>query len=443
MSEKEKRVYLLEQENVKKALLKLGIPTMIGLLVSALYNIVDAFFVGQLGTMQIAAVSVVYPVTMIGTGIGLLFGSGAGSYVSRLLGKKEFDNVSAVSSTTVISGIVTISTFVGAMLLFFEPLMKVLGVTEGIMPYAKEYGLIYIAGLIFNVFNVMVNNMLVAEGASSFSMTAMMIGGCTNIVMDPVLIFGCGMGIKGAALATLFSRMVSTGLYLSYLLRGKSYMKVSFKRFQPTASLYSEIFKIGVPICIIQLLTGVTVSLTNVMAKPYGETAIAAMGIVNRFMSIEVSALYGFLKGYSPLVGYNYGAGNLDRVKDSTNIALRLSTIVNILFGIICIVFSREIIHLFNRESVKVLEIGKMALTVDAVSFMTLGLQIVIGNYFLAIGKAKQGGILSICRQGVFFIPFLLVFTYVWGLTGLIMAQLGADLSASFLTLIMWKKEKA
>lgn len=443
MNEKQKRRYLLETENVKTALLRLGIPTMIGMLVSALYNIVDTFFVGKLGTSQTAAVSIVYPVTMIGLGIGLLFGSGAGSYISRLLGRKEYDKASACSSTAIFSGILTILATTGGMLLFLEPMMRLFGATDASIPYALAYGEFYILGLVFNVFNIMVNNMLVTEGASSFSMAAMLIGGGANLVLDPILIFGCGMGVQGAAVATLVSQTISTVFYLVYLTKGKSYLKLSLRYFKPSRPLFGEIFKIGLPVCIFQFLTGGAIMLTNIAASPFGESAIAAMGIVNRLMSLESNALYGFLKGYSPLAGYNYGSGNLVRVRDATNTALRWSTVSNIVFGIVCILFSSQLIHLFNQESAQVLRIGRLALTVDAVSYMTLGVQIVIGNYFLSIGKAKQGGLLSICRQGLFFIPFLFLLTPLMGITGLVLTQLATDICATAVSLVMWKKEKA
>ncbi len=442
MNESQTRMDLLGKENVKKALLKLGIPTMIGMLVSALYNIVDAFFVGRLGTIQTAAVSVVYPLTMVGMGIGLLYGNGAGSYISRLLGKKEYEKVGTLSSTAVFSGMLTIAVIVAGLLYCFEPLMNRLGASDSTMSYVRAYGSIYLFGLIFNVFNMMMNNLLVAEGNSSFSMMAMLVGGCTNLLLDPLLIFACQMGVAGAAAATLLSRLVSAVLYVIYLFRGNSFIKISFRQFKPSRAMYGEIFKIGLPVCLFQLLTGTAVGLTNVAARPFGEAALAAMGIVNRIMSIETNILYGFLKGYSPFVGYNYGAGNKERVDNATKTVLWWSTLMNVLFGAGCIIFSRQLIYLFNQESIQVMEIGSLALTVDAVSFMTLGVQIVIGNYFLAIGKAIQGGILSFCRQGFLFIPFLIIFTHTWGLMGMIWAQLAADIWATLIAIILWKKEE-
>ena len=442
MKESNSRIYLLEKEDIKISLLKLGIPTMVGMLVSAFYNIVDAFFVGRLGTLPTVAVSVIYPLTMVGTGIGLLFGNGASSNISRSLGKKDYENVKIYSSTAIISGAVTMICLVGLMLLFFVPLISILGATENSFGYTREYGIVFIVGLIFNVFNMMMNNLIVSEGGSSYGMIAMLVGGCFNLVLDPILIFGCKLGVSGAAIATLISRLVSTGMYIFYLAKGNTYLKVSLKYFRPAPSIYKEIFKIGLPICLFQFLSGGAVSLTNITAKAFGEAAIAAMGIVNRILSLETQALYGFLKGYSPLVGYNYGAKNMERVKEATKTAILWSTTANIVFGIVCFLFANNLIFLFNQESNQVLVIGSMALRVNGISFMTLGIQIVIGNYFLAIGKAKQGGMLSVFRQGLFFIPLLILLSSLFGLNGLIFAQLVADIGATILTLIIWKNEQ-
>ncbi|MCQ5130878.1 MATE family efflux transporter [Butyricicoccus faecihominis] len=434
---------LLENAPVKHALLRLGIPAMTGMLISTVYNLVDAFFIGKLGTLQTAAVTVVYPLTMVAMGVGLLFGNGAGSNISRLLGKKDAEQVGAFSSTAILSGVAVMAVLAAGMLLFLKPLMYALGASRSSYGFARDYGILYIIGLIFNVFNMIMNNLIAAEGVSSFGMFAMLAGGCANLVLDPIFIFACGWGVGGAAAATLLSRLVSSAFYIGYLLRGKSCLRVSVRRFRPNGKLYATIFRIGLPVCLFQFLAGAAVTLTNNAAKPFGEAAVAAMGIVNRIMSIETNALYGFLKGYSPLVGYSYGAGDLARVREATRTAARWSTAANILFGVICIVLAGPLIHLFNQSSAQVLSIGSAALRVDAVSFMLLGVQIVIGNYFLATGKARQGGMLSVFRQGLFFIPFLLVLSRLWGIPGMIGAQLAADVCATLLTLALWKKERA
>lgn len=441
MNHSQKRMELLGKADINTALLKLGIPTLAGTMISALYNVVDAFWIGNLGTLQTAAVSIVYPLTMLGMAFGMLFGSGANSNIARFLGKKEYGKVKEYSSTAVFTGLGTITVLVAVMLLFLEPLLNLLGATEGNLIYAKEYGGIFIIGLIFNVFNMSMNNIIVAEGNPSMSMIAMLAGGVTNLVLDPLLIFGCDMGVRGAAVATLISRLVSAVIYISYLKKGASYVSVALRYFKPSIGLYRDVFKIGFPFCFFQLLSGFAVGLTNIAAKPFGDAAIATMGIVNRIMSLETQGLYGFFKGYSPLVGFNYGAGNMERVKKATKTAIRWSTIANIIFGAICVGFANSLIYLFNQESAEVLKLGSLALKVNGISCLALGFQIVINNYFLAVGKAKQGALLSVCRQGLFFIPILLIFSNIWGVNGVIFSQLAADVCSTILTIILWKNE--
>jgi Na+-driven multidrug efflux pump len=244
------------------------------------------------------------------------------------------------------------------------------------------------------------------------------------------------MGITGAAFATFLARLLSAGLYVFYLYSGKTYIKMHLNAFRPTKELYGEVFKVGIPLLVFQILSSFTMGITNIAAKSYGTEVIAAMGIVNRIVSLESMALFGFLKGYQPLVGYNFGAKNMKRVKDATTLALKWSTAACIIFGFICILFSKEVVLLFNTESARVLMVGQKALILTALSYMTLGVQIVYGTYFLAIGKAKEGGILTICRQGVFFIPAILILPRLFGLNGLVCAQLFADVCSLTLTII-------
>lgn len=207
-----KRIYLLEKANISTALLKLGTPTLVGTLVSAFYNVVDTFWVGRLGTAETAGVSIVYPLTMLGMAFGMLFGSGANSSIARLLEKKDYEQAKVYSSTAVYTGLITIIILVAAMLIWIDPLLALLGATPGNQTYAKDYGTIFIIGLVFNVFNMSMNNILVAEGNSLTAMTAMLSGGVANLVLDPLLIFNCRMGVAGAAVATFVSRLISSSL---------------------------------------------------------------------------------------------------------------------------------------------------------------------------------------------------------------------------------------
>ena len=442
MNQAKQRLAILSEEKISKALLKLGIPTMVGMLVSALYNVVDAFWVGMLGIVPLAAVTVIYPLTMVGMGIGMLFGTGANSNIARLLGSREYAQVRIYSATTIFSSVATIVIIVALMLFNLDDVLRFLGASTESMDYARGYGSIFIAGLVVNVYDMTMNNILVAEGNAARSMRAMLMAGLANIVLDPLFIFIFQGGVEGAAYATLVARLLAAGMYTAYILRGDSYLSISLSDFKMSVSLYKNIFKIGIPFLFFQLLNGASVALTNVAAYPFGTAAIAAMGIVNRIMSMASNTLIGFIKGYGPLVGYNHGAGKEERVELATRTAIRWSTMALVIFGGLCIVFSQSIIALFTQDKGAVLEIGSMALVIVAISIMPMGIQAVINNYFLAMGKAREGFILSVFFQGAFYIPLLFLMRSIWGLNGIIWAPLPAEILGTVMAVYLWRIDR-
>lgn len=440
MNEKNNRIYILREEKVGKAILKLGIPTMIGMMVSALYNLVDAFFVSKLGTAQMGAVSVVYPIGVIILGIGLLFGSGAASYLSRLLGDKDYERASQCATTALLTSVGMGTILILLMLLFLEPLLRMLGATDTILPYAKEYGSIFIAGLILNLTNITINNIIVSEGATTVSMTAMLAGSIANIILNPIFIIHLGLGVKGSAIATLISMCITISIYLYFILSGKSVFQFKLKNFTPSVRLYQEILKIGIPMLMFQLLTSLSLSITNSLSARYGDFAVAALGVVSRVMSIWSMALFGFLKGYVPFVGYNYGANQLERARSATRKVLIGATIYSVCIAVLMIVFSTPIVSAFTKEDTKVIAIGVKALIFSSIVFSGFGFQAVYSHLFLALGKAKEGGIISIARQGIFFIPIIFILTNIFGLNGIIVAQPVADICSMLLVIILIKK---
>lgn len=434
MENESKKLFLLKDEKASKALIKLGVPTMVGMLIAALYNVVDTYFVAQLGIAQMGAVSIVFPLGTIMTGIALLFGSGASSYLSRLLGNKQYKEANHCASTALISSLFTGGICIFFVILFMTPILKSLGATPTILPYARQYGYVFIISLLFNVFNVTVNNIITSEGASRFSMVAMLIGGLLNAGLDPLMIYGFHMGVMGAAAATLIANIVSTTLYASYMFSKKSVFRISIKNIRIEKKLYIEIFQVGLPIMVFQILTSVAVGITNFVAADYGDSVVAAIGIEARVIALGTMAVFGFLKGFQPFVGYNYGAGRGDRVEQAKKFALKLTSCFCILAagGIIC--FSSNIIEIFSKNDSVVMKIGQEALILNSIVFITLGFQLVYGTFYLALGKSKQGGILSICRQGVFFIPLVLLLPGIFGVQGVLFSQPIADVLNVILT---------
>ena len=255
VNSKNNKMELLGNAPIPKALMAMGIPTMLGMMVNAIYNLVDAYFVGGLGTSQMGAISVVYPLGQVVVGLGLLFGNGAASYLSRLLGNGDKEKADKVASTALYSSITVGAIMIIFSVIFLQPILKLLGATDSIMPYAITYASIYIVSCIFNVFNVTMNNIVTSEGAAKTTMLALMAGAILNIGLDPVFIYVLDMGVAGAAIATAISQIVSTLVYLTFVLRKKSVYNFKIKNCTFTKEIMSEIFKIGIPTLVFQILT--------------------------------------------------------------------------------------------------------------------------------------------------------------------------------------------
>ena len=433
MTGKSNRIYLLEEADVASALLKLGIPTMVGMLISALYNAIDAYFVGGLGMSQMGAVSVVFPIVQIIIGLGMMFGAGASSYISRLLGKGDNEQADRTASTALFSGLLVGAVIIIGILVFLDPVLTALGSTETILPYARAYARIYVTGSIINVFTVMMNNLLTAQGATKFTMIAMLTGSIANVILDPVMIYGMDLGIEGAAVATVISLCINMALYIGYIAKKKGVLRISVKNIAPSKTIYTEVLKIGIPVLLFQLLASAAMGSINTASKPYGDYAVAAMGAVTRIMTVVTYVVFGFLKGFQPFAGYNYGSGRFDRLKKSIKLCMAWSTAFCVIAGIVLVVFADPIVSLFGTDT-EMLALAETALRLNAVLFTTFGFQMVYASLYLAIGKSLVGSILSLSRQGIFFFPLVIALPHLFSLTGVIWVQPAADLFTTILT---------
>lgn len=442
MQKSQDRTELLRSTPVKSALLKLGTPTLIGMSVSAPYNVVDAFFVGQLGGSQMAAVSLFAPIATAMLGLALLFGGGAASYISRLLGAGKRGEANECASTSLATSMAVAVLLLAGFVAFAEPFLRALGATDTMMPYAAAYAVPFFIAMTFYAFNGTANNLIVSEGATTVSMVAMLLGGISNIVLDPVMIFALGWGVAGAAVATLAGTLLTTCVYLSYFLRGKSSLALSPRNLKPTAEMYAQVLKIGVPNLTYQLLVSVALWLTNVFAAAYGDAAVAALGIVARIMNLASMVAFGFVKGYQPFAGFNYGARRFDRVREATKTACIWETAFACVTAVLLIAFAEPLLSTFSQGNASIVAIGAIALFWNALSFATFGVQAVYSAFFLALGKAKQGALIAIGRQGIFFIPALLIGSWAFGLPGIIAAQPIGDLLSFLLVLVLVAKSK-
>ena len=437
MNSQSKKMVLLGSASIPKALLAMGIPTMIGMLVNAFYNLVDAYFVGGLGESQMGAISVVYPLGQVVVGLGLLFGNGAASYISRLLGRGDKENADKVASTALYSSVFAGTAIIIISMVFLQPILKLLGATDSILPYATTYASIYIISCIFNVFNVTMNNIVTSEGAAKTTMCALLIGAVLNIALDPLFIYVLDLGVAGAAIATAISQVVSTCVYLTYVLRKKSVFHFQIKDCTYTKEIISEIFKIGIPTMVFQILTSVSISLINNAAGDYGDSAIAGMGVVTRLISMGSLSVFGFIKGFQPIAGYSYGAKKFDRLREAIKTSILWSTVFCVIFGIILALFHTAIVSRFTKGDAEMIRIGGASLRANGITIMLFGFYTVYSSLFLALGKGKEGFILGACRQGICFIPVILLLPMVWGLNGILYAQPIADVLSAIITVFM------
>lgn len=437
------KIELLGHAPVRRALLAMGLPTMIGMVIMALYNLADAYFVAGLGTGPMGAISVLFPLSQIVVGVALLFGTGAASYIARLLGRDDTRHANQVASTALYGGVLAGAIVIGLVMMFMTDVLRMCGATDGIMPYAITYTAIYLPFAIFGIFNVTMNNIATSEGATRVSMLGMVAGAIANIILDPILIYGADMGIAGAAIATAVGMMMSSAIYLRYIFSHKSIFTFRPRDCRFNRENMVEILKIGIPTLVASVLTATSVTLTNRAAAPFGDVAIAALGTVLRILAIGALMVFGFIKGFQPIAGFSYGARNFDRLRDVTRTAIRWTTAFCAVTGAVLIALRTPIMAQFAAGDAQMMTIGTAALTAHAAALVTFGFYTVCSCLFLALGRARAGLFLGICRQGICLIPAIIIMPTIWGLNGVLYAQPVADLIACVIAGIMtWRLQR-
>ena len=418
----ESRIKILKEENIDKALFKLGIPMVISLLVAALYNVVDTYFVSGLGKEAVAAVSVALPIQLIFLGIGLTFGGN---------NKKEASIVATVALiSSAILGIITAM----ALFCYLEGVLKFMGAIPSIMEISKSYTGIFIVGGILGTVNVTLGNLAVAQGAAKISLKAMIVGSISNMILDPIFIFGLNLGVRGAAIATLIARVITSLMYLIYFIGDKNLIEIKLPNFKPTFAIYKEVLKIGISMLILQILQTISISKISYAASFYGEEAIAAMGIVLRIVTLGTNVVFGYMKGLQPLAGFNYGAKNYERVREAIKASIKWTNVFCVLWTVIVYIFAPSILSIFGTDE-NVLNIAMPALRAALIMFITFGFQFTYSTLYLSTGKALGGVFLNSLRQGIVFIPIILLLPKFMGLNGVIYAQTISDLITTIITI--------
>ncbi|MDE5978162.1 MAG: MATE family efflux transporter [Turicibacter sp.] len=437
------RQKVLGEEKVSKLLIRFSIPAIIGMMVNALYNIVDRMFIGnipEIGGLALTGVGITLPIMTIILACGLLVGIGTSARISLKLGEHKRDEAEKhIGNAFVLIILISLSITVFG-LLFMKKILSLFGASPDTEIYASQYMQIIFIGTIFNMLSFGLNHSIRSDGNPKVAMFSMLIGAGINIILDPIFIFMLGLGVRGAALATVFSQIASTTWVLYYFTKGKGSIKISRKNIKLELPIVISIFSIGMGPFAMQVAQSIVLILANNSLKAYGgDLAIGAMTVVSSISTLVMMPLIGLNQGSQPIIGYNYGAKKYHRVKEAVKIPVIVATIIVSIGWLLIQIVPEVLIGLFSRDT-NLLEMSTTGIQVFLFMLPVLGLQIVAANYFQCIGKAKISMLLSLLRQVILLIPCLIILPRIGGLglLGVWLAGPVADGLASIITAIVF-----
>ena len=420
----------MTREPVAGLVLKLGIPTMLSMLVTALYNTASTYYVSYLGTSAVGAMGVVFALQTIIQAIGIMIGQGCASQTSRLLGAQNYVKANALASSGLFLSLVFASVFGLIAFVLMEPLMMIMGATQTILPYAETYSEVILLAAPFMAASFTLNNLLRSEGLAVVGMVGLGVGGILNIAICPIFIFVFNWGIAGAAWATALCQFISFLILLTHYLRGKGTMQMHWAFVSKSPSLYASIFKNGMPSLTRNGLGAVAASALNLMAGQYGDAGVAAMSIVGRVMMITNAFLIGLGQGYQPVLGYNWGAKLFTRAKAALDATITIGMVMMAVLGSIGFIFAEEVVSFFETNDPEVLAIGVLALKLHCSAALIIPVNVIGNMSYQVLGRAAIGTLLAATRQGLFFLPLIFFLPSQIGLLGVQCAQPLAEVGA-------------
>ena len=433
MTNAEKHYQKMTQTPVAGLILRLGIPTTISMLITSIYNMADTYFVGTLGPSAQAATGVLFTLQAIIQGIAFMLGHGGGTFISRELADRNTERATMYVSSSFFAGAAAGTVILAVGLAFLEPLVLALGSTQTILPHAMDYGLWVLLSCPFVICSMILNNALRYEGRAFYAMFGLTAGGILNILGDYILVVKLEMGVFGAGLATAASQMVSF-LILLYMFRRMAQSRLSFKAVSKGIGVYISICRVGLPSLIRQGLTSVTTGVLNNLTKPFGDAAIAAMSVVNRYSMFLMCVGLGMGQGFQPVAAFNYRAKLYDRVKKGLVFTTCFGLVFIGGFSLISIIWAEPIIGLFQKKE-EVIAIGSVALRFAAVGMMFMPFSVPVNMLYQSIQQPTISSVLSMIRSGAVTIPLLLTLVPMIGLTGIQIAQPTADIIAGLISI--------
>lgn len=429
---------MLANEPISTLMWKLSLPASVGMLVNALYNIVDTIYIGHgVGAMGIAGLSIAFPVQMILGGTGAMLGMGAASVISRNLGAKNYKRAEVAfgNNLFLIALLGSLISLIGT--LFTGTILRTFGATDSILPYAMDYMSVIFLGAPLIIFSMSMNNVIRSEGAAKIAMLSMIIGAVGNIILDPFFIFVLDLGIRGAAMATVLSRLLVIGWVFFYYSSGKSVLFFSVKYLKPVPGIMKEILLIGFPAMLRHGSTSFVFGMVNQLAGFYGgDTAIAIFGILNRVVMFGGMPMVGISQGMQPILGYSYGAGYFHRAREVIKKSAIIATSFSILITLLLFLFPEAVITLFTSDP-GLLEKGPVAMRMMTCGFFVIGFQMIGGTLFQAIGKALPSFVLNTSRQILLLIPVLLILPRYLGINGVWLSFPISDILSTVITFMV------
>ena len=430
----EEKYKTMTEKPVSSLICRLAVPTIISMLVTSFYNMADTFFVARIGTSATAAVGVSFALMAIIQAFGFFCGNGSGNYISRKMGQHRFDEAQQMAATGFFTALAlgTVIFLLGEILI--DPLCRILGATETILPYARQYLRLILIGAPYMTASLVLNNQLRFQGSAFYAMIGIASGAVLNIALDPLFIFVFDMGVSGAALATIISQFVGFVLLLKSTTQGGN-LRIRLRNVTFSKYYYSQIINGGMPSLCRQGLGSVATICLNLMAGPYGDAAIAAMSVVGRVMNLAASVVTGFGQGFQPVCGFNYGAFLYDRVKEGFWFCVKVATVILIVLSAAGYLLAPQVIQLFSKNDPQVIAIGTQALRWQCLTFPLCGWITICNMMLQTIGKSFRASLLAMSRQGLFFIPAVLLLPALIGIQGVEIAQPIADVCSFVLAI--------
>lgn len=435
--EKTENLRLMAEAPAGTAILRLAVPTVFSTIISIIYNLTDTYFIGLLDDpVQLGAISLAFPVFMILQAIGNMFGHGAPSYISRCLGSENYEearNTSAVSfyssaALTLILSLMAIA--------FMDPILSLLGTSSDTVGPTGAYLRIVLHFAVILTLQTLLPALLQAEGKAKEAMVGMVIGTVTNIILDPVMILRLNMGVAGAAWATIIGNFFAVVYYVVIFLRGNVLSSIRPSDFKPSLRIFHEVLKIGITSTVSQVICSFTLILFNNVAAGYGDDVISAYGVASKMITMEFMVVFGYVQGYIPFAGYNYGAKNIKRMTDGLKFTVLTGTVICLLFLLPFTIFAPVYMGAFTTKQ-EIIEIGTRFLHAQAWAVPVMALQSSLMATFRSTGQALRALIVSLGRQCLFYLPFLYLFNHLWGLSGLLYVQMASDLATTTVAVLL------